>query len=333
MKGSYNRPEARKKRKRSHGNLKASELEVHFSALFSIAGSSYMKHQNWRSVREAVLRLAENLRRYSDYLNKQREIVRGEAKQCCIHTDVDELTVLKPTLVIKPILAARYKSLHSALLHASDFQPVLLEDQCPADPRKKHYYKEGIVVPVKSVTYTCTGSRNHITFIWKIPINLTETELLQQNVSIQQQIKTNFPKYHSCAMRREFIHIFGTVTHTKPAFLRAAYHRLAGDASSTEQAEVDSRIAQLLDSEDPNLVWDLRYLNEGRPEAFTVFLENCQEYLDSSVEMAVDEHRHDTVEADGDVITHLAKALSVRDLHEEVTKISPLAPPSLLFSG
>ena len=86
---------------------------------------------------------------------------------------------------------------------------------------------------------------------------------------------------------------------------------------------MDSRIAQLLDSEDPNLVWDLRYLNEGRPEAFTVFLENCQEYLDSSVEMAVDEHRHDTVEADGDVITHLAKALSVRDLHEEVTKKIP----------
>ena len=222
----YNRPEARKKRKRSHENLKASELEVHFSALFSIAGSSYIKPQNWRSIREAVLRLAENLRRYSDYLNKQREIVRGEAKQCCIHTDVDELTVLKPTLVIKPILAARYKSLHSALLHASDFQPVLLEDQCPADHRKKHYYKEGIVVPVKSVIYTYTGSRNHITFIWKFPINLTETELLQQNVSIQQQIKTNFPKYHSCAMRREFIHIFGTVTHTKPAFLRAAYHRL-----------------------------------------------------------------------------------------------------------
>ena len=175
--------------------------------------------------------------------------------------------------------------------------------------------------------YTCTGSRNHITFIWKIPINLTETELLQQNVSIQQQIKTNFPKYHSCAMRREFIHIFGTVTHTKPAFLRAAYHQLTGDASSTEQAEVDSRIAQLLDSEDPNLVWDLRYLNEGRPEAFTVFLENYQEYLDSSVEMAADEHRHDTVEADGDVITHLANALSVRDLHEEVTKNAPPGTP------
>ena len=124
----YNKPEARKKRKRSHENLTASELEVHSSALFSVAGSSYMKHQNWRSVREAVLRFAENFRRYSDYLKKQREIVTGEAKQCCIRTDVDELTVLKPTLVIKPTLAARYKSLHAALLHTLDFEPVLLEE-------------------------------------------------------------------------------------------------------------------------------------------------------------------------------------------------------------
>ena len=263
-------------------------------------------------------------------MKKQREIVVGEAKQCCIRTDIDELTVLKPTLVIKPTLAARYKSLHAALLHTLDFEPVLLEDHCPAHPRRKHDYKEGIVVLVKSVMYTYTGSRNHITFVWKIPTTLNETELLQKNVTTQQQIKANLPKYHSRAMRREFIHIFGYATHTKPAFLRAAYRRLTGDASaanSTEQAQVDDRIAQLLDSEDPDLVWDLRVLNEGRPEAFTVFLENCQQYLESSVEMAVDERRHDTVEADGDIITYLAKALSVRDLHDEVTKKCPPGTP------
>ena len=129
-------------------------------------------------------------------------------------------------------------------------------------------------------------------------------------------------------MRREFIHMFGTVTHAKPAFLRAAYRRLTGDASapdSTEQAEVDSRVAQLLDTEDPDLIWDLRVLNEGRPQAFTVFLEHCQQYIQSSVETAVG--WHDTVQADGEVITHLAKALSVWDLHEEVTKKCPPGTP------
>ena len=326
----YNRPEARKKRKRSHTNLTASDLEAQSSSLYSLAGSSYMRHQNWRSVREAVLRLAESLRQYSNYLRKQREAVAGTegSKRSCVRTDVDELTVLNATLVIKPTLAARYRSLHAQLLHSHDYEPVLLEDHSPADPRRKHDYKEGIVVPVKSVMYTYTGSRNHISFIWRIPASLTETELLQKNASIQQELKTKLPKYHSRAMRREFIHTFGTVTHAKPAFLTEAYRRLTGDASAsdtTEQAEVDSRVAQLLETEDPDLVCDLRVLNEGRPETFTVLLD--QQYVQSSVETAVDERRHDTVQGDGDVITHLARALSVRDLHEEVTKQCPPGTP------
>ena len=113
----YNRPEARKKRKRTRANLTESDLEIQSSSLYSLAGGSYMKHQNWRSVREAILRLAESLRQYSNYLKKQREVVAGtEAKQSCIRTDVDELTIQNATLVIKLTLAARY-SLKACMLH------------------------------------------------------------------------------------------------------------------------------------------------------------------------------------------------------------------------
>ncbi len=57
-------------------------------------------------------------------------------------------------------------------------------------------------------------------------------------------------------MRREFIHNFGKATHAKPAFLREAYRRLTDDASAastSEEAQVDSRIAELIDTEDPDL--------------------------------------------------------------------------------
>ena len=83
-------------------------------------------------------------------------------------------------------------------------------------------------------------------------------------------------------MRREFIHSFGTVTHSNPAFLREAYRRLTGDSSASSNAtetEVDARIAHLLDTEDPDLVWDLRVNNSGRPETYTTYLEfgqNCR---------------------------------------------------------
>ena len=62
---------------------------------------------------------------------------------------------------------------------------------------------------------------------------------------------------------------FGWFTHDKPALLREMYRRLTGDSSSSVNAaegEVDERVSQLLDSEDPNLIWDLRVNNQGRLE-------------------------------------------------------------------
>ena len=125
-------------------------------------------------------------------------------------------------------------------------------------------------------------------------------------------------------MRKEFINCFGQATNCEAAFLREAYHRLTGDCSaadSKKQAEVDDIINQILDEQDTDLIWDLRKGHSGRPEQFSVFLEQCQKYITSSVDTAVDERRHDAVQGE-DVITHLATALSVRDLHDKVKQNS-----------
>ena len=64
----------------------------------------------------------------------------------------------------------------------------------------------------------------------------------------------------------------------------------------------------------------MRELNLGQPEKYNVFWEYCQKFLDGAVKnsvdslLAVDERRHDT-------IVHLAKAISVKNLHNQVTTI------------
>lgn len=101
---------------------------------------------------------------------------------------------------------------------------------------------------------------------------------------------------HELCVDREFIHMFGKLTHSKPVFLREAYHRLTGDCSASSnltEEEVDQRIAQLVDSEDPDLVQDLRSNNEGRPDC----CKKC--YTDT----AVDDRHHETVMKESDVIT------------------------------
>ncbi|XP_033096588.1 uncharacterized protein LOC117100862 [Anneissia japonica] len=89
-----------------------------------------------------------------------------------------------------------------------------------------------------------------------------------------------------------------------------------------EEAEVDKRLEQVLDEQDPELLWDMRKQNSGRHTEYDEFLNRCKEYIASSVETAVDERRHDSI-ADDEVIVHLATALSVRDLHEQVSSRCP----------
>ena len=96
---------------------------------------------------------------------------------------------------------------------------------------------------------------------------------------------------------------FGKVTNSKPALLREAYKRLTGDCSasdSLDQAMVDERVAELLEHEDVD-AWDMRVNNQGRPEQFGTFLEHCKRYIDSQVDTAVDDRRHDSLHG-GDVV-------------------------------
>lgn len=123
----YNQPENWKKI--DHTKLKAAVLLAHSSALFSLAGSSYMKTHQWAPVREVVLRLSDNLRKHAAYLNHQNETVSANhAKRHCVRTDVDDFKVLNVTTPINPTLSAKYKTLHDALNHSPDYEPILLED-------------------------------------------------------------------------------------------------------------------------------------------------------------------------------------------------------------
>ena len=86
-------------------------------------------------------------------------------------------------------------------------------------------------------------------------------------------------------------------------------------------------MAQIIDMEpsNPNIVFDLRSLNSSSDrKKYDVFWEHCSKYLNESVGAAVDDRRHSDV-------AHLAQAISIRDLRDEVQKQCPegTAIPSL----
>ena len=324
----YKRPEKHKHRKVDTDSLKADELRCHSTALITLAASSYMKTQRWMSVCEAVRQLAGNLWQYAAYLDRQKAATKENQSRLDVRSDVDDITVLAGKN-LQPGPSARYHTLHQALEKSKDFEAVFVNDHAPPLAKRRCDYIKGLVVPFKCIKYTYTGSKNHLHFLWKVPHESTEGAVLSQSMKVRDTLKKSFPVYHSRALRREFVHLFGKMTSSQPAFLREAYRRLTGDCSASStlsEKEVDERISQVLDDEDPDLIWDLRVTNRGRPETFSTFLDVCRQYIGSQIDTAVDDRRHDAV-TDGDVVTHLATAMSVRDLHEQVSKLCPAGSP------
>jgi uncharacterized lipoprotein len=100
------------------------------------------------------------------------------------------------------------------------------------------------------------------------------------------------------------------------------YKDLVGDVSAadtTPQAEVDERMRVFFELEDPDLVYDLREMYAGRESKFDTFWDKAKELLED-VGTAVDDRRHSQV-------VHLAKAVSVRDLREQVKGRCPENTP------
>lgn len=220
--------------------------------------------------------------------------------------------------------------LHNAVIASKPYESILVNDFSPGDARRRHEFMKQIVVPVKCIKFTYSGSKEHFVFIWKVDNSDSESFILSKNMEISSRLRKNLPVYHTRAMRREFLSMFGKQIHGKTGFLREAYRRLTGDNSSSvnySTSEIDKRISNILEMEDSDLICDLRVNNTGQPEKYEKFLEECQNYIGSKLETAVDDRRHDAVTKDFDVVTHLANAFSVRDFYEQVVSKCPENTP------
>ncbi len=325
----YNKPEVHKKRKIDASHLTESGVSTHSTALLELSNQAYMHLKRWNQIRSCIQQLANNLRKYSIYLKNQQEKTSASAKKL---TFVQSERELWETINPKDLSDKEkdcFGSLQKALLEADYFQVLCLNDFAPTIPWQKYNFMKNLALSCKAIKYTYSSGMANLSFIWKVPSSCNEATLLSRNIKIRESLSPDLPKHHSRAMKREFIQSFGTVTNCKPAFLRKAYQVLTGDSSSARtlaEKEVDERVAEILEMQDPELICDLRVNNEGRPEMYKAFLEECKKFINTAVETAVDDRRHDDVD-NGESVVHLATALSVPDLHAQVKERCPEGIP------
>ena len=122
-------------------------------------------------------------------------------------------------------------------------------------------------------------------------------------------------------MRNILFTKFGRISHrVKPYILRYLYSELSGDCCAADTAEIDDRVYQIIELEDPDIA-DMRTLNSSTSHAkFNRFWNECEAVLNEEIGVTVNDCCHTEV-------THLASAISVRDLWECVKQRLPTDTP------
>ena len=86
-----------------------------------------------------------------------------------------------------------------------------------------------------------------------------------------------------------------------------------------DEFEIDARVRLAFDLNDPKLITNLRHFNKGQISIYDPFWDEAKKFLENTAQdfiIAIDEKRHDP-------IVHLACAISVKDLRNQIADRCP----------
>ena len=207
-----------------------------------------------------------------------------------------------------------YRELEHSLHGKVDYEPFCLNEFLPVDRRKRFRYlhEPGVQLPfdVWLYSYHPGGSTRAMWFVFKSGSGPDA----QRANCVLQKLEKDMPVYHTRAMRRDFMSCFSLVARTSNTILNAMYRYLTQDMStlpSKVSQKVHERLEECLKTQDPDLVYDLRVLNEGRESIYDPFWKEVDSLMNENAMKAVNDRRHGT-------ICHTSLAMSVPDLISQV---------------
>ena len=287
--------------------------------VFQLLQAGFWNRHEWQPFKQEVEILARSLQKYCDILEvkKQRTFANHHSQQ--------QVRSLENSLSVQ-LIQQRHTVPHSLaplckqIIDAGIDTPVSLQDAdvLPQDRKRRYEYiesvKRGLQVPVIFLTHSSGGNNVNLHWIWHTTADSINSAF-QTCQPIIERIKTEIPQYHTRAMRQLAFEKYGLISPSvKKSVMRHMYQDLVGDdsaADTTPQAEIDARMATFFDLEEPGIVPDLRHVYSGNGSKFDLFWGKAKEFLEEDIGTAVDDRRHSE-------IVHLAKAVSVRDLREQV---------------
>ena len=298
-------------------------------SLFSLLQASFWQQKQWKPFHADVVSLAWSIAQYCDYLNVQcKKVKLAHQSPTPVRTLADSMCVKYVKTCSSSCLPC-FDALNQCLAEKQPYEHVFLNSFAPDDSRKRFEFlqsleRSGCQYPIVIVTHSPGNNAGNIHFAWRVSATEPVEDRSQSTI---EAIKPLFPSFHTRAMRTEMFTKFGRVSPgTKPAVLRYFYRSLTGDASApndAKEAEIDARVQEVvsMEPEDPQTIIDLREARtaDGHTK-YQVFWDKASKFINEDIGTAVDDRRHSTV-------THLAKAISLRDFRDQVKARLPEKTP------
>lgn len=203
----------------------------------------------------------------------------------------------------------KYRELEEITKTVEPYSPVFINDVLPVNRKNRFDYITDIELPYSVELYSYHPGARSLS-LWFCLKSDGVVPCKTNAVVHKIESSGTIPSFHTRAMRKEFMYRFSLVTKISPAVMNQLNQYLTVDPSvmsAQASKEVQARLKLLLETQDPDIVYDLRHFNEGRPESFTEFWDELDKYLNEQTAKAVDDRRHGAV-------CHSGIAMSVPDL-------------------
>jgi hypothetical protein len=323
----YNLPHLSKHRKRQTMNISSQQLQDYSLKLSTLLLKPYWERPPWPLLKSHFCDLMQSLSSYAEYLCRKNKYMKSNHRSPTPIRDVADNIHLK---FLEPCddaysLMPPVKVLNDILFEKEEYVCTSINHLIPSDPVAKHRFinmlqSSGLSFPAMLLVYAPGSNVGNLHFMWKTSAEANPSDCFEKSQHAVEQAKKEIPIYHTRSMKRAMFRKFGLISSdVKPGVLRYFYHELTGDQSSsdtTQQSCIDKRIRQIIDMEDSEVILDLRSENRGHVSKYDSFWIECEKFLSEDIGLAVDDRRHDHV-------THLAHAISILDLVEQVRARCP----------
>ncbi|KAI8516352.1 hypothetical protein Bbelb_049330 [Branchiostoma belcheri] len=304
--------------------MSGKELTGHAQELFKVCCVPLLQKPHLKRIKDMVVNLGEGISKYSEHLETSNWKVQEQRKQLFPVRSVQdghssELRVIEAKVRHDPKIIERYSQLEKHLAVTEEYKVCFLNDFAPTDYRKRYTYISELQLPMSIELYTYKTGNNlgSLHFIWKVPPSKESRDLNQSN-RLMHEVEKNVPVYHTREMHKKFSDRFTLVTSATPVVLREMYQYLTNDATVEEcplSKDIRQRLKMLLDSEDPDLIVDMRSLNE-RKESYQEFWNEAAKVIEEMQLRSVDDRRHGQV-------CYMALVMSIQDFITQVAKRLP----------